>query len=88
MVFIKFVVQRASKQDQTLHMEGKLHGNLNIRAVCSSYINISICVFSTRSLKTNKALAFFGLPFMFLEKVAIVAAIVSTVQWVLTGVGT
>ena len=33
--FIKFVVKRASKQDQTLHMEGKLHGILYFRAVCA-----------------------------------------------------
>ena len=26
--FIKFAVKSASKQDQTLHMEGKLHINL------------------------------------------------------------
>ena len=29
--FIKFVVKRASKQDQTLHMEGKLHVILYFR---------------------------------------------------------
>ena len=32
--FIKFVLKRASKQDQTLHMEGKLHVILYCRAVC------------------------------------------------------
>ena len=34
MVFIEFVVKIASKQDQTLHMEGKLHVILYFRAVC------------------------------------------------------
>ena len=33
--FIKFAVKRASKQDQTLHMEGKLHVILYFRAVCT-----------------------------------------------------
>ena len=32
--FIKFVVKRASKQDQTLHMEGKLHVILYFREEC------------------------------------------------------
>ena len=32
--FIKFGVKRASKQDQTLHMEGKLHVILYFREVC------------------------------------------------------
>ena len=31
--FIKFVIKRASKQDQTLHMEGKFHVILYFRAV-------------------------------------------------------
>ena len=31
--FIKFVVKRASKQDQTLHMEGKLHIILYFRVM-------------------------------------------------------
>ena len=31
--FIKFALKRASKQDQTLHMEGKLHVILYFRAV-------------------------------------------------------
>ena len=33
--FIKFAVKRALKQDQTLHMEGKLHVILYFRAVWS-----------------------------------------------------
>ena len=33
--FIKFVVKRASKQDQTLHMEVKLHVILYFRVVCA-----------------------------------------------------
>ncbi len=33
--FIKFMVKRASKQDQTLHMEGKLHVILYFRVVCN-----------------------------------------------------
>ena len=32
--FIKFMVKRASKQDQTLHMEGKLHVILYFREEC------------------------------------------------------
>jgi len=32
--FIKFAVKRASKQEQTLHMEGKLHVILYFRVVC------------------------------------------------------
>ena len=35
--FIKFTVKRASKQDQTLHMEGKLHIILYFRAVCIAF---------------------------------------------------
>ena len=34
--FIKFAVKRASKQDQTLQMEGKLHVILYFRAVYDS----------------------------------------------------
>ena len=34
--FFKFAVKRASKQDQTLHMEGKLHVILYFRAVCAT----------------------------------------------------
>ena len=34
--FIKFAVKRASKQDETLHMEGKLHVILYFRAVCAA----------------------------------------------------
>ena len=32
--FIKFTVKRASKQDRTLHMEGKLHAILYFREEC------------------------------------------------------
>ena len=31
--FIKFAVKRASKQDQTLHIDGKLHVSLYFRVV-------------------------------------------------------
>ena len=40
--FIKFAVKIASKQDQTLHMEGKLHIILYFRVVC---ISIAVCLF-------------------------------------------
>ena len=36
--FIKFVVKRVSKLDQTLHMERKLHANLYFREECTKYI--------------------------------------------------
>ena len=34
--FIKFVVKRALKQDQTIHMEGKLHVILYFREECAN----------------------------------------------------
>ena len=43
--FIKFAVKRASKQDQTLHIEGKLHVILYFREECTGMKNtISIFV--------------------------------------------
>ena len=36
--FIKFAVKRASKQDQTLHMEGKLYVILYFRAVWKYFV--------------------------------------------------
>ena len=43
--FIKFAVKRASKQDQTLHIEGKLHVILYFREECPGMKNtISIFV--------------------------------------------
>ena len=39
--FIKFVVKRASKQDQTLHMEVKLHVILYFREECAVDANES-----------------------------------------------
>ena len=36
--FIKLAVKRASKQDQKLHMEGKLHVILYFREECFAYI--------------------------------------------------
>ena len=35
--FIKFTVKRALKQDQTLHMEGKLHIILYFREECANF---------------------------------------------------
>ena len=39
--FIKFTVKRASKHDQTLHMEGKLHVILYFREECTVDANES-----------------------------------------------
>ena len=36
--FFKFAVKRASKQDQTLHMEGKLHVILYFREEFNTYL--------------------------------------------------
>ena len=46
--FIKFAVKRASKQDQTLHMEGKLHVILYFMEECGSITSkakINVCFF-------------------------------------------
>ena len=40
--FIKFMVKRASKQDQTLHMEVKLHVILYFREECMEYFDPKI----------------------------------------------
>ena len=40
--FIKFTVKRASKQDQTLHMEGKFHVILYFREECDMICKLAL----------------------------------------------
>ena len=58
--FIKFAVKRASKQDQSLHMEGKLHVILYFREVCIVYVieNVRTYVVHTTLYMENSVNSF------------------------------